>query len=73
MNKVYQINIIQDDNGFNVQSPTIGQIMTQDEQGVQDAVKELVTKLLTKKEEKPKVQTIRRFDNEGKEITNDDK
>lgn len=67
MNKVFQINIIQTDNGFNVQSPTVGQKVVQDEAGVQEAVKELVTKLLSEPEpNRYGTQTIKKFGQEEK-------
>jgi hypothetical protein len=62
MNKVYQINIIRLDNGFIVQSLSGEQITAQNEEEVQGAVKQLVTKLLNEPEPSgPKTQTIKRF------------
>jgi hypothetical protein len=70
MNKVYQINIVEAGNGFVVQSPNGIQMVAKDEAGVQDAVKELVTKLLNAPEPvRGGTQTIRKFDKEGKQIT----
>jgi hypothetical protein len=62
MNKVYQINIVQAENGFVVQSPTGDQMIASDEAGVQEAVRQLVTKLLNEPEpDKFGRQTIKRF------------
>lgn len=50
MNRVIQINILQADNGFVVQSPNGKQMVAKDEAGVQEAIKTLVAKLLSEPE-----------------------
>jgi hypothetical protein len=69
VNKVFQINIVQAENGFVVQSPSGDQMVAQDEAGVQDAVRQLVTKLLNAPvANRFGTQTIKRFDKQGKEL-----